>query len=422
MAKDPRFFSDQEGMPPAEREAYYNRKLRRIIQCAYRNAPAMRARLDTAGVKPGQIRCVKDLEKLPITPKAELRQLQKQSPPFGGLVGCPTSRLKRIFVSPGPIFDVEALHRTIPEARAFYALGFRPGELVMNSFNYHMVRAGWNMDEGLVELGCVIIASGVGNTELQVQVMHDLKVTGFAGTPSFLMTLIKKAEALGYNFRKDFVLNKSYLGAEPLPPSMKRIFEEDYGVSTGDNYGTAELGSLGYSCVGKCGLHVPEEVILEVVDPSTGKQLPAGEIGEVVTTSLQEAFPVLRIGTGDLSYYTDEPCACGRTSRRLLKIVGRVGSGVKVRGMFIQAREVEDLVKSIPAILVYQMLVTRADFRDDLTFKIELAGNAAREEVCNLLETRFQDICRVKIDKVEVLPCGALAPDGKKVVDTRNWD
>lgn len=409
-------------MPPSEREANYERGLRRTVRHAYAHSPAMRHKLDSAGIRPSQIRTIKDLEAVPVTPKEELRRLQKESPPFGGLVAVPVGELKRIFVSPGPIFDFEGHGIPASEAISFYSLGFRPGDLVMNSFSYHLVRAGWAMDEGLVRLGCVIIASGVGNTELQVQVMHDLKVTGFAGTPSFLMTVIKKAESLGYNFRRDFSLKVAYLGAEPFPPSMRKTFEEDYGISTGDIYGTADLGGLAYSCPAKSGLHIQDEVILEIVDPATGKQLPPGEMGEVVVTSLNKVFPAVRIGLGDLSYYTDEPCSCGRTARRLVRIAGRVGETVKVRGIFIQPKEVEELVKSIPQIRAFQMMVSRAGHRDELGFRLELAERCSQSEVCEALQNRFQDICRIKIDSFEIMAGGALANQSKKLLDNRTWD
>ncbi|MDP2719164.1 MAG: AMP-binding protein [Dehalococcoidia bacterium] len=279
------------------------------------------------------------------------------------------------------------------------------------------------MDKGLSQLGCVVIASGVGNTELQVQVMHDLRVTGFSGTPSFLMMLIKKAESMGYNFHNDFSLKIAYLSAEPVPPSMKKVFEEEYGINAGESYGTAELGLLGYGCPAKSGMHVPEEIILEIVDPATGKQLPSGDMGEVVITSLDKTLPIIRIGTGDLSYYTDEPCLCGRTSPRLVRIAGRVGNVVKVRGMFIQPKQVEELVASLPEICDFQMVVSRNGPRDDLIFKVAVEESCKNPSgVCEELGNKFQDICRVKIDSIQIVPKGSLSKESKRMVDNRNWD
>ncbi|MBI4329928.1 MAG: AMP-binding protein [Chloroflexi bacterium] len=422
MFEDKRFFHKIEGMAAAERGPYYERQLRRIIRYAYSNSPALRAKLDGAGVKPSQIKTVRDLERIPITPKDDIRRLQKENPPFGGMVTVPISRLKRIFVSPGPIYDIEARDRNIGEVKAFYALGFRPGDLVMNSFSYHMTRGGWSMDEGLIALGCVVIAAGVGNTELQVQVMHDLKVSGFSGTPSFFMTVIKKAEAMGYDFRRDFALKNAYLSAEPFPPSLRRVFEVDYALNVGETYGTAELGLLGYGCPQKSGMHIPEEILMEIVDPKTGKQLPPGEIGEVVMTSLDKAIPIIRIGTGDLSLYTDEPCPCGRTSHRLVRIAGRVSEVVKVRGMFIQPKEVAELVATLPPISNFQMVVSRSGHRDELAFKLELADNLPdRDALLDELHRKFQDVCRVKIDRIECVPGGTIK-DSKKLLDTRTWE
>lgn len=422
MPKDERFFHPMEGMPQEERNAYYRRQLRRIVKYAYQKSPTMRAKLIRARVKPSQIATIQDLERIPVTPKEDIRRLQRENPPFGGLVTLPINKLARIFVSPGPIYDIEGPKRYASEAKAFYALGFRPGDVVMNSFSYHMTRGGWTMDEGLTRLGCVVIAAGVGNTELQAQVMRDLKVVGFSGTPSFFMTLIKKAEAMGYNFRRDFALKNAFLSAEPFPPSMRRVFEDEYGINVGETYGTAELGLLGYGCSQKSGMHIPEEIILEIVNPQTGKPLPAGETGEVVITSLDHVLPILRIGTGDLSYYTNEPCPCGRTSSRLVRIAGRVGDVVKVRGLFIQPQEVAELVAAMPQISNFQMVVSRVGHRDELTFKLELAGNIAGvDSLFEELQRKFQDVCRIKIDRIERVPSGAIK-DGKKLLDIRTWD
>ncbi|MDP2719060.1 MAG: AMP-binding protein [Dehalococcoidia bacterium] len=423
MVQDDRFFDEIEGMPVSSRQSYYDREVRRIASYAYNHSKAMRSIFDAACIKPGDIRSVKDLEKVPVTPKGEIRRLQKEYQPFGGLLACPVGKLARIFVSPGPIYDVEGRNRSVAEAKAFYAMGFRPGDVVINAFSYHFVRAGWSMDEGLEKLGCVIIPAGVGNTELQVQVMHDLKVKGFAGTPSFLMALIQKAESMGYDFRKDFELRLAYLGAERLTPSSRRVFEEDYGISTGDSYGTAELGQLAYSCSQRAGLHVPEEVFVEIVDPATGEQMPRGELGEVVATSFDRTFPVLRVGTGDLSFFDDEPCRCGRTSNRLVKIAGRVTDSVKVRGIFVHPKEVEGLVDSMTQVSNFHMIVSRPSYRDELTVKLELSCDINEQKnVCETLQNRFQDICRIKIDTIEIVPSGTLARDNKRLTDTRNWD
>lgn len=422
MPGEARFLDPKEGMPRDERDAHKERLLGPVIKRAYDKSPVMRAKLDRAGIKRSQTIKLDDLQRIAVTPKEDIRLLQRDNPPFGNLVTVPIDKLARIFVSPGPIYDVERRNRYVGEARAFYAHGFRAGDVVVNSFSYHMTRGGWSMDEGLRTLGCVVIAAGTGNTELQVQVMHDLKVSGFSGTPSFFMTVIKKAEAMGYNFRRDFVVKNAFLSAEPFPPSMRRVFEEEYGVNTGESYGTAELGLLGYGCPHKSGMHVPEEIIAEIVDPHTGKRLPAGEVGEVVMTSLDKVVPMIRIGTGDLSSLTDEPCPCGRTSPRFVRIAGRVGDVVKVRGMFIQPKEVTELVGSLPEISNYQMLVCRNGHRDELTFKLELSAGAGEcPGLFEKLETKFQDVCRVRIDKIERVLAGTIK-DGKKLMDTRTWD
>ncbi|PIU54931.1 MAG: AMP-binding protein [Chloroflexi bacterium CG07_land_8_20_14_0_80_51_10] len=349
--------------------------------------------------------------------------MQRENPPFGGLLGVPPEKIKRVFISPGPIYDSFGGESYSRLAKIFYAAGFREHDVVLNTFSYHLVPAGLIMDEVLGIIGAMVLPTGVGNTELQVQIMKDLKVTGYVGTPSFLMTLITKAENLGYDFRRDFSMKTAFLAAEMLPQSLRDTFQNDYGINNSQAYGIADLGLLAYECSEKSGMHIPEEVIIEIVDPDTGKQLGPGEIGEVLVTPIEETHPLIRFSTGDLSLYTDEPCPCGRTSSRLVRIAGRVGESVKVRGMFVHPRELEGALSKFSQVANYQAIVNRVGVRDDLTLKLELAGgDVDKQKLSEDVLRSVSAACRVKFDRVEFVSAGRVPKDRKAILDERTWD
>ncbi|MFQ6122879.1 MAG: phenylacetate--CoA ligase family protein, partial [Dehalococcoidales bacterium] len=285
--KPDEFFDELETMTAEAREKYFNQRLSQTIDHAYRHAPVVKEIFDKAGVSPDQIRTVKDLEKLPIIRKTDLIDLQKANPPYGGFLTIPPEQVDRIFISPGPVYE-PIQHAAIKWfAKSFWAAGFRKGDVVINTFTYHMSPAGILFHEALRDCGATAIPTGTGNTEIQIQTMHDLKVTGFVGTPSFLMTLIKRAEEMGYNFRRDFALKRAWFTGEMLPLSLRKIFEEDYQIATSQAYAVTETGgALAYECREKSGMHLMDEYVIEIVDLETGKQLKPGEIGEIVVTPI----------------------------------------------------------------------------------------------------------------------------------------
>lgn len=411
---------DLERMSSEEREKYLNQRLGKSIQNIYEKSPFIKAKLDRAGVTPSQVNSVKALEMLPITRKDELIKLQRAEPPFGGLLAIPTEEVRRIFVSPGPIYEV--VEDYSPYAESMKAAGFGKGDIVIVTFSYHLVPAGLIADEALRLLGSTVIPAGTGNTELQVQIMHDLKVTGYVGTPSFLMALIKRAEEHGYNFRKDFALRRACFTAEPLPESLRKSFQEEYGILTTQAYGTAEVGVIAYECSEKQGMHVASSVILEIVDPVTGKQLGPGRLGEIVVTLFGAQYPFVRYGTGDVSYYTDELCPCGRTSPRLVRVAGRVGDAVKVRGMFIHASQVEEALSEFPQLSKFQVVVTRSGIRDELILRVELQEEVDREKLLKEVRARVKDICQVKADTIDFISRGTLREGYKRIDDRRSWE
>ena len=411
-------YAERERMPAEEREKYLAERLRQICEYAYENAPVWKKRFDEAGVDPGQINSTGNLEKIPVTTRDELVKLQRQNPPFGGFLAVPVGDLKRIYVHPGPQYETLAEADVEHVARALHNVGLKKGDITINALAYHLVPAGLLLDDVLTSLGITVVPTGFGNTDLQVQIMHDLKATVFIGFPNFLMIIIKRAEELGYDFRRDFALKRALALGKT---EHRRIFEQQYGLDATELYGFAPIGVPACECEQKNGMHIEEDFIVEIVDPATGKELGPGEIGEVVvTTVFNETIPRIRFGSGDLSLYTDEPCPCGRTSNRLVRIVGRVGEAVKVRGMFLHPLEVEDVICHFPQVSRFQLTIGRAGLRDTLVAKFELAHEAIGKE--NLVESfhrDFQSRCRLRVDKVDFVPQGTIPEDARKVEDQR---
>jgi phenylacetate-CoA ligase len=405
-----------------DRERYYIRKLRQYVQYAYENSLAMRTKFDNVGINPSHIHAIKDLEKIPITTKDQLIELRKASPPFGGLFVLPQKGLQRIYMSPGPIYDPHTESKEFFKryACAFYAMGFRRNDLVVNTWSYHMVPAGHWVDEALRQIGCTVIPMGIGNTELQLQLLYDLKPTGWCGTSSFLNALLTKAEERSYDISRDFKLEAIYAGGEMGGSLFRKSVEEKFGFIIRDVYGTADLGCVAYECIEANGMHFCEDILIEVVRPETGDQLGPGEVGHVIVTPLNKTYPLVRFGTGDLASFTDEPCSCGRSSSRLSRIMGRVGEGVRVRGVFVYPKQIRDLRQRVPEINRCQVIVSRLEDRDHLTIRVEfLSEKHNQENVKEKLEKAFPDICQVRIDSLEFVPLGTIPEDSKLLLDNR---
>ncbi len=423
-SKKDEYFDELETMSPAAREKHLDRKLIEHINHVYKYAPAVKKLFDRAGISPDHIRTVKDLEKLPVTGKTDLIEMQKENLPYGGVAAIPFEDIERVFISPGPIYEIQP--SSIQWfARSFWAAGFRKGDVVINTFTYHMSPAGILFHEAIRDCGATVVVAGTGNTDLQIQIMKDLKVTGFVGTPSFLMTVIKRAEEMNYNLKRDFSLKHAWFTGEMLPPSLRKTFEGDYGIDTYQAYAVTEPGgAIAYECHEKSGMHLMDEYVTEIVDPETGKQLGPGEIGEIVTTQLfNKNWGLIRFGTGDLSSYITEPCSCGRTTNRITGIVGRAGDAVKVRGMFVVARQAEQAIMSFSQVARYQLIVGRRQHRDEMTLKVELKeASADKAKLTEGINKKFQDTCRIKIDKIEFVEPGGIPEEKQRIVDERKWE
>jgi len=416
-------YGPEEVMSAEERERYDNENIRRLIPFAYENAPAVKDRLDKVGVKPSQIRTTKDLELIPFITRDEIIKLQAANPPFGGLLTMPVKDLYRILFSPGPIYvpmaSPECARNVLTILRT---AGMKKGDRVICSFPYLLV-AGATLGDALALGGMVAIPAGAGNTELQLEMIRDLGIDGYLGTPSFLMNLVRKADELGYDFRREFKLRCGVIGAEPLLPEVRNTLEQDYGIKLTNAIGVGVGLWLGCECPQQAGFHTLEEVFVEIVDPQTGKQLGPGEVGALVITGFNnDAFPMIRYMSGDLSEFTDEPCPCGRTSRRFMGIMGRVGDSVKIRALYLTPGQVKTVASRFAVISKCQVVVNRVGYRDEMTFNIELADETIdRDSLIAELVTSFQDACRLRIDKINFVPKGTIPEEHKMIVDERSW-
>jgi len=418
IKRETSFFDAKENMTLSKRQSYYNQALVKMVRLGYQKSSGVKKILDEQDIKPSKIKTIKDLEKIPVISREQLVKLEKENPPFGGFCA-KDMKTDRIFTSPGPVYEPHLTEKDPIWGRGYFAAGYRRGDVVLNAFSYHMVAAGLTFHSGLRRTGATVIPSGASSTENQVQLIRDLRASGFTGTPSFLMAIIKKAEEMGYNFKNDFKIKRASFVAEPLQPSLRERFEKEYGIDTYQMYGATEVGDIAYECSQKNGWHVCEEVIVEIVDPTTGKQLGPGELGEVVVTRLNSIFFLFRFGTGDLSRYVKERCPCGRTSFRLLGISGRVGEATKVRGMFIAPSQLR-LVASRFGELKLQAVVDRVEFKDHLTVRIE-AGLEDQGKLQSEFENIFKEICTVKVDKLEFVGKGTFSEKESLIVDRRTW-
>lgn len=417
------YLRQKETMSQKKREVYLTERLSQILQYGYKHSAAIRSKFDALGLKPQRLKSLKDLEKFPIIKKADLVKAQKESPPFGGFAVFQKRGLRRIYMSPGPVFEPgEWDYKDIRWAQALFASGIRRGDIVLNTFNYHLTPLALMLDESLQMLGATVIPIGPGNLSMQVQLMRQLHVTGFIGTPSFLMSIVEAAEGMHLDLKKDFSLKVAFVGAEMFPESLREKLEGKLGIPVRQGYGTVDVGCLGYECPEKNGMHISEDAVVEIVDTETGKQLEIGATGEIVATPFSKVFPLIRFATGDLSYLVEEPCRCGRTSMRLGRILGRTDQVTKVWGIFIHPWQVDEVMAKFPTVVNYQIVVTRKDFRDQMTVYVELKEEVTEQVALKRrLEREIEEFLKVK-GQVEIVPRGGIPDRAKKIDDRRIWE
>lgn len=404
-----------------ERAAHKGKEALRIFKHAYENAPGYRKFLDEKGVNPETVKNNDDFARLPVLKKNRMPELHHSNPPFGGFLAVPLDKLKRIYVSPGPIYDPEGRKEDYWGLRkCVYNVGFRPGDIVMNTFSYHLTPAGIFLDEACNGIGCVMAPTGVGNTDIQVKTMAELRINGYIGVPSFLMSLIKKMEELGYEIEKDLAMEIALVAGEILSPSLRKGLN-DYGVIVRQAYITADLGGVAYECPEENGMHISDDLCIEICDPVTGEPLPFGTIGEVVVTDFtNQCYPLVRYGTGDLSILDDGECRCGRTSYKLKGIMGRADEVTKIKGMFVHPRQVDEAAAGFPKeVEKIRVVVTREGVTDMMTVEIQVRRGVAQSDALKAsIEERIREATKLRGSVVFV----PEIPEGsKKIEDKRNW-
>ncbi|MFM6986434.1 MAG: phenylacetate--CoA ligase family protein [Hydrogenophaga sp.] len=410
-------FDALETRSPAEREAAQMAALPGQLAHAKQHSAAFADILRDIDVSGINSRVA--LARLPVTRKSELLERQKAHRPhdaFGGfsaLVRGPA--MSRIFASPGPIYEPEGASKDYWRAgRALFAAGFRAGELVHNSFSYHMTPGAFILESGAHAVGCTVFPGGIGQTEQQLEAMVDLKPDAYTGTPSFLRILLEKAAETGIDLRS---LKKASVGGEACPPSLTAWFKER-GVDVYQTYATADLGLVAYETAAREGLVVDEGVIVEIVRPGTGTPVADGEVGELVVTTLNAAYPLIRFGTGDLSAILPGPCPTGRTAPRIKGWMGRADQTTKIKGMFVHPSQVAEITRRFPEVARARLVVSGEMANDRMCLQVETpeGSDGLRERI----EAAVREVTKLRGD-VQLVRPGSLPNDGKVIEDARSY-
>lgn len=428
-APDRRHYDALETRDPEAREAALFARLPDLIAEAIDKAPGWARQLK--GVDPRSIHSRKALATLPVLRKSALKALQQAHPPFGELTTVAPGALGHLFMSPGPIFDPEAAS---PDpwrvARALWAAGVRPGHVLQNCFGYHLTPGAWMVDLGARHLGCAVIPAGTGQTEQQIEVIRTLAPDAYVGTPSFLRIIVEKAGEQGLDISR---LKQALVAAEALPPALRTWFHEQGIERVLQWYGTADLGCVAYESEALEGMILDEELILEIVRPGTGEPVADGEVGEIVITSFNSTYPMIRFGTGDLSAVLPGISPCGRTNVRIRGWLGRADQSTKVRGMFVQPEMVAAVLARHPDVRKARLVVEGKLANDRMKLVCERAaapagaaggaGDTGDEAALGkALSTSVRDVTKLRVDAVEWVDAGSLPNDGKVIDDQRDYD
>jgi len=409
------FYDPLETRDPAEREADLMDKLAR--QVAHAKETTSHYFQTLAGINPFECATREALAKLPLTRKRDLIELQQKMPPFGGLNSLPRHKAKRVFASPGPIYEIQG--KDIDPwrmARVLYAAGFRNGDLIHNCFSYHFTPGAFIFEGGARKLGCAVFPGGTGQTEQQVQAMAELKPEGYVGTPSFLRLIVEKAEAMGADIRS---LSKASVSGEALP-GVTRDWLKERGISVRQCYATADIGAIAYETEAEEGLVVEEELLVEIVRPGTGDPVAPGEVGEVVVTTFSADYPLIRFATGDLSAIMPGRSPCGRSNIRLKGWLGRADQTTKVKGMFVHPEQVAEIARRHPEIHRMRLIVDNPNGQDRMVLHCEIeAGEGKKSEALDqALIASLREVTKLR-GEVAFSGLGSLPNDGKVIEDSR---
>jgi len=366
-----------------------------------------------AGVDPQSVTSRAALARLPVLRKSDLPALQKESPPFGGFNVTPPGKAKRLQMSPGALFEPEGYGKDFAHcARALFAAGFRAGDIVHNSFSYHLTPGAYILEEGAHALGCAVIPGGVGNTEQQLDAIVHYRPVGYVGTPDFLKILLDTAEKSGKDASS---FKRALVGGAALPASLREELGRR-GVATLQCYALAEAGVVAYESEAREGMIVDETVIVEIVRPGTGDPVAEGEVGEVVVTTANPDYPMIRLATGDLSALMPGRSPCGRTNLRIKGWMGRADQTAKVKGMFVHPKQVAEVAARHPELKRLRLVVGREAEQDTMTLMAECASSDA--ELAAAAAATLQSVTKLK-GAVKLVAPGSLPNDGKVIADER---
>jgi len=404
-------YDTRETRDPAAREAELFSLLPDILRRAMQ-APAYAGRL--GGVDPGSVTSRAALAKLPVLRKSELPGLHKASPPFGGFVAGAPGAFSRLFTSPGPIFEPEAAHSDPWRgARALFATGFRPGDVVLNTFSYHLTPGGFIFDMSARALGCAVIPAGPGNIEAQFELIEAYRPVGYSGTPDFLKILIDAAAGADRDISS---IRRALVSGAAFPPSLQKEVRS-HGIDAYQAFGTADLGMVAFETPARDGMVVNEDLILEIVKPGTGEPVAPGDVGEIVVTSLDGEHPWIRLALGDLTAALPGISPCGRTNMRIKGWMGRADQTTKVKGMFVRPEQIAEIARRHPALGRLRLVVTRENETDVMTLRAE--STAPSEALSAEVAATLRTVTKLG-GVVELIGAGALPNDGKVISDERN--
>jgi phenylacetate-CoA ligase len=407
------FYDTLETRDPAAREAALMAALPQVVGHAQAHAAGFSSILK--GVDAARINSRAALATLPVTRKSDLKTLQQAALPFGGLTAKTPGQMAKLFMSPGPIFDPEGKAADYwGTARAMFAAGLRAGDIVHNTFSYHLTPAGSMMETGALALGAAVIPAGVGNTEQQIEAILGLKPTAYVGTAAFLRILVEKFAELG----QPFPIALAMTGGDALTPSLRAWLMEHGLKSVHNFYGTADLGTIAFESPAKEGMIIAEDKIIEIVRPGTGDPVPDGEVGELVVTTLNPDYPLIRFATGDLSAILAGVSPCGRTNARIKGWMGRADQTTKIKGMFVHPQHVAEVQKRHAEITRARLVVEGEMANDRMTLKVEAAANGALREA---LASTLREVTKLR-GEIEFVAAGSLPNDGKVIEDARKYD